>query len=93
MAEREQGGFDGFLLAPVDRTALFVAKAAVLFVLPRRWSRSSPSPAFAILLLGPVAVAGAARAASLVLRWPTSGIAVVGTLVARARRSRPARAT
>ena len=31
VAEREQGGFDGFLMAPVDRTALFVAKAAVLF--------------------------------------------------------------
>jgi len=31
VAEREEGGFDGFLLAPVDRTALFVAKAAVLF--------------------------------------------------------------
>src|SRR5688500_19879782 len=27
VAEREQGGFDGFLLAPVDRTSLFVAKA------------------------------------------------------------------
>ena len=31
-AEREQGGIDGLLLAPVDRTALFVAKAAALFV-------------------------------------------------------------
>ena len=29
--EREQGGIDGLLLAPVDRTALFVAKAAALF--------------------------------------------------------------
>ena len=32
VAEREEGGFDGFLLAPVDRTSLFVAKAFVLFV-------------------------------------------------------------
>ena len=31
-AEREQGGIDGLLLAPVDRTALFVAKAAALFL-------------------------------------------------------------
>jgi heme exporter protein B len=31
LAEREQGGFDGFLMAPVDRTALFLAKALVLF--------------------------------------------------------------
>ena len=31
VTEREQGGFDAFLLAPVDRTAMFVAKALVLF--------------------------------------------------------------
>ncbi len=31
VSEREEGGFDGFLLAPVDRTAMFVAKATVLF--------------------------------------------------------------
>ena len=31
-AEREQGGVDGLLLAPVDRTSLFVAKAAALFL-------------------------------------------------------------
>ena len=43
VAEEEQGGFDGFLLAPVDRTALFVAKAIALFALPRAWSSSSPS--------------------------------------------------
>ena len=30
VTEREEGGFDGFLLAPVDRTALFVAKALVM---------------------------------------------------------------
>src|SRR6202035_2527974 len=28
VAEREQGGFDGFLLAPVDRTAMLLGKAA-----------------------------------------------------------------
>ena len=27
VAEREQGGFDAFLLAPVDRSALLIAKA------------------------------------------------------------------
>src|SRR5438105_93389 len=31
VAEREQGGFDAFLLAPVDRSALLVAKAFALF--------------------------------------------------------------
>jgi heme exporter protein B len=32
VAEREQGGFDGFLLAPVDRTAMLVAKALALLI-------------------------------------------------------------
>lgn len=32
LAEREEGGFDAFRLAPVDRGVLFVAKATVLFV-------------------------------------------------------------
>jgi heme exporter protein B len=30
VADEEQGGFDGFLLAPVDRSALLVAKAVTL---------------------------------------------------------------
>jgi heme exporter protein B len=34
VADREEGGFEGFLLAPVDRTALLVAKAT-------SWGRSS----------------------------------------------------
>lgn len=32
VAEREQGGFEAIRLAPVDGTALFVAKAAALFI-------------------------------------------------------------
>ena len=32
VAEREQGGFDGFLLAPVDRTAMLIAKASALYL-------------------------------------------------------------
>ncbi|MBN8868875.1 MAG: heme exporter protein CcmB [Solirubrobacterales bacterium] len=32
LPEREEGGFDAFRLAPVDRPVLFVAKAAVLFL-------------------------------------------------------------
>lgn len=32
LTEREEGGFDAFRLAPVDRPALFAAKAAVLFL-------------------------------------------------------------
>ncbi len=52
VAEREQGGFDGFLLAPVDRTALFVAKASALFLFLAALQLVAV-PAFAILLLGP----------------------------------------
>lgn len=32
VSEREEGGFDSFRLAPVDRTVLFTAKAATLFI-------------------------------------------------------------
>ena len=35
-AEREQGGIDALLLAPVDRTALFVAKASRAVPVPGR---------------------------------------------------------
>jgi heme exporter protein B len=51
-AEREQGGIDGLLLAPVDRTALFVAKASALFLFLVALQLVAV-PAFAILLLGP----------------------------------------
>jgi heme exporter protein B len=51
-AEREQGGIDGLLLAPVDRTALFVAKASALFLFLVALELVAV-PAFAILLLGP----------------------------------------
>ena len=52
VAEREEGGFDGFLLAPVDRTAMFVAKATVLFLFLCA-VEVFVLAAFAILLLGP----------------------------------------
>jgi heme exporter protein B len=50
VAEREQGGFDGFLLAPVDRTAMLVGKACVLFVFLVVLELVAV-PAFALLLL------------------------------------------
>ena len=52
VAEREQGGFDAFLLAPVDRSALLVAKAAALFIFLVVLEVIAV-PAFALLLLGP----------------------------------------
>ena len=81
VAEREEGGFDGFLLAPVDRTALFVAKAVVLFALPRRASSSSPCRRSRVLLLGPSPRPGAAGAGRSCCVLADVGIAVVGTLV------------
>ena len=32
VAEREQGGFDGILMAPIERTSLLLGKVAALFV-------------------------------------------------------------
>jgi heme exporter protein B len=79
VAEREDGGFDGFLLAPVDRTALLVAKAAVLLVFLVALELVLV-PAFAVLLLGPSpwpALPGLVA----VLALADVGIAVVGTLI------------
>ena len=80
VAEREEGGFDGFLLAPVDRTALFVAKALVLFAFLVA-VEVFVIAAFAILLLGPSPWPPLPELA-LVLLLADIGIAVVGTLVA-----------
>ena len=79
-AEREQGGIDGLLLAPVDRTALFIAKAAALFLFLCAVELVAV-PAFALLLLGPgLEVALPELLALLVLA--NVGVASVGALVA-----------
>ncbi len=80
VAEHEQGGFDGFLLAPVDRTALFVAKAIALFAYLSAVELFAV-PAFAILLLGP-SLGQALPGLLVVLVAAIVGIAVLGTLVA-----------
>ena len=79
VAEREQGGFDGFLLAPVDRTSLFVAKAAVLFCFLVAVELAAV-PAFAILLLEPSPWAVVPELIAVLL-LADLGIAVIGTLV------------
>ena len=79
VAERELGGFDGFLLAPVDRSSLFVAKAAVLFCFLVAVELAAV-PAFAILLLGP-SPWGAVPELVAVLLLADLGVAVVGTLI------------
>jgi heme exporter protein B len=80
VADADQGGFDGFLLAPVDRTALLIAKAiallAYLLVL-----ELIAIPAFALLLLGPSL--GQALPGLLVpLALGDLGVAAIGTLIA-----------
>ena len=80
VAEEEQGGFDGFLLAPVDRTALFVAKAIALFAFLSVVELVAV-PAFAILLLGPDPL-DALPGLLVLLLLANIGISVVGTLVA-----------
>jgi heme exporter protein B len=79
-AEREQGGIDGLLLAPVDRTALFVAKACAMFVFLVALEVVA-LPAFAFLLLGPDLL-DAMPELLLVLLLADIGLAAVGALVA-----------
>jgi heme exporter protein B len=80
VADADQGGFDGFLLAPVDRTAMLVAKAltllAYLVVL-----EVVAVPAFALLLLGPP-LGQALPDLIGVLVLADLGVAAVGTIVA-----------
>jgi heme exporter protein B len=80
VADDEQGGFDGFLLAPVDRTALLLAKAVALFAYLVLVELVAV-PAFALLLLGP-SLGQALPELLLVLLLVNVGIAMVGTLVA-----------
>jgi len=79
-AEREQGGIDGLLLAPVDRTSLFVAKAAALFLFLTAVELVAV-PTFALLLLGP-GLGGAFPELLAILALGNLGIAAVGALVA-----------
>lgn len=78
VAEHEQGGFDAFLLAPVDRSSLLIAKAAALFAF-LTIVEIVAVPAFALLLLGPSP--GQAFPELLgILALANLGVAVVGTL-------------
>jgi heme exporter protein B len=79
VAEREQGGFDAFLLAPVDRSAMLLAKAAALFLFLAALEVIAV-PAFGVLLLGP-SLGPALPSLILVLALADLGIAVIGTLV------------
>jgi heme exporter protein B len=79
VAEREQGGFDAFLLAPVDRSALLIAKASALFVFLVVLEVLAV-PVFALLLLGP-SLAGPLGGLVVLLALADVALAVIGTLV------------
>jgi heme exporter protein B len=77
-AEREQGGVEALLLAPVDRAALFLAKGAALLLFLVAVEIVAV-PAFALLLLGP-GLGGALPELLLVLALGDLGLAAVGAL-------------
>jgi heme exporter protein B len=80
VADHEEGGLDGFLLAPTDRTALLVAKAVGLFAFLAAVEVIAV-PAFALLLLGPAPAAGTYAQLVALLLLADAGIALVGTLI------------
>jgi heme exporter protein B len=79
VAEREQGGFDAFLLAPVDRSSLLVAKALALFAFLTVLEVIAV-PAFGLLLLGP-SLGPALPGLIVMLALGNVALAVIGTLV------------
>ncbi len=80
VADAEEGGFDGFLLAPVDRSAMLIAKVLTL-LLYLVVLELVAVPAFSILLLGPP-LGPALPGLLATLALGDLGVAVIGTLVA-----------
>jgi heme exporter protein B len=79
VAERDQGGFDGFRLAPVDRNALLLAKVAAMLVYLAVLELVA-LPAFAVLL-SPPRLGPALPGVILFIALADIAFAVVGTLV------------
>ena len=80
VAERDQGGFVGMRLAPIDLTALWLAKAVALFLYLVVLELVA-LPAFDLLLLGP-GLDGALPELLPILLLANVGVAAVGALVA-----------
>jgi heme exporter protein B len=80
VADQDQGGFDAFLLAPVDRSAMLLAKALALLTYLAVLELVAV-PAFGLLLLGPP-LGQALPDLLVVLVLADIGIAAIGTLVA-----------
>ena len=79
-AERDGGALDGVLLAPIDRTSIYVAKAVALFLYLVVLELVAV-PAFAVLLLGP-GLGGAFPELLAIVVLANVGLASVGALVA-----------
>jgi heme exporter protein B len=79
-AEKDDHALDGILLAPIDRTAVYIAKAAALF-LYLVLLEVIALPAFAILLLGPDLTQALPELLAIVALADV-GLAGVGALVA-----------
>jgi len=79
-SEREGAAIDGVLMAPIDRTAFFLAKAAALFLYLVALELVA-LPAFAFLLLSP-SLTGALPELLAIVLLADIGLAAVGALVA-----------
>jgi heme exporter protein B len=79
-SESEDGALDGVLLAPIDRTAVYLAKATAL-LLYLVLLELIALPAFAILLLGPDLTQALPELLAIVALADV-GLAAVGALVA-----------
>jgi len=77
VAEREEGGFDAIRLAPIDRTALFAAKAAALLIY-LLVLEAIIVPVFAVFFLDSAA---ALPPLAGVLLLADLGLAATGTLI------------
>ncbi|HEU5142910.1 MAG TPA: heme exporter protein CcmB [Solirubrobacterales bacterium] len=77
VAEREEGGFDAIRLAPIDRTALFAAKAAALLVY-LLVLEAIVVPIFAVFFLD---AAAALLPLLVILLLADLGLAATGTLI------------
>jgi heme exporter protein B len=77
VAEREEGGFDAIRLAPIDRSALFAAKATALLVYLLALELVVV-PVFAVFFLDSAAALGPLTA---VLTLADLGLAATGTLI------------
>ena len=78
-AEREQGGLEAMLLAPIDRTAIFLAKASAILLYLVALELVAV-PAFGLLLLGPDLLGPLPELCALLLVADV-GLAATGALV------------